>query len=89
MINFDWLKNKLSTAEIVCDKIRMYGEEEHQYGYWIMASISTNNKIDWYVKNTATDIVVFEGKSYKSCVDFLEDLINRLVNSGKYRYLGE
>lgn len=50
MINLDLLKNKLSTMEIVWDKIRMYGEEEHQFSYWIMAVISTDNTIEWYVK---------------------------------------
>ena len=87
MINLDLLKNKLSTMEIVLDKIRMYGEEERQFNYWIMAAISTDNKIDWYVKNTAIDEVIFEGKTYESCVNFLEILINKFVETGKYKYL--
>lgn len=87
MINLDLLKNKLSTMKIVWDKIRMYGEEEHQFDYWIMASISTDNKIEWYIENTAIDEVIFEGKTYDSCVDFLEKLINKLIDTGKYKYL--
>ena len=73
--------------EIVWDKIRMYGEEEHQFSYWIMAVISTDNKIEWYVKNTAINEVIFEGNTYESCVNFLETLINKLVETGKYKYL--
>ena len=87
MINLDLLKNKLPTMEIVWDKIQMYGEEEHQFDYWIMSDISTDNKIDWYVENTAIDEVIFEGKTYDSCVDFLEKLINKLIDTGKYKYL--
>ena len=87
MINLDLLKNKLSTMEIVWDKIRMYGEEEHQFSYWIMAVIATDNKIEWYVKNTAINEVIFEGNTYESCVNFLETLINKLVETGKYKYL--
>ena len=52
-----------------------------------MAAISTDNKIDWYVKNTAIDEVIFEGKTYESCVNFLEIIINKLVETGKYKYL--
>ena len=87
MINLDLLKNKICEKEIVWDKIRMYGEEEHQFDYWIMASISTDNKIEGYVENTAIDEVIFEGKTYDSCVDFLEKLINKLIDTGKYKYL--
>lgn len=65
----------------------MYGEEEHQFSYWIMAVISTDNKIEWYVKNTAINKVIFEGNTYESCVNFLETLINKLVETGKYKYL--
>ena len=87
MINLNWLKNKICEKEIVWDKIRMYGDEERQFNYWIMAAISTDNKIDWYVKNTAIDEVIFEGKTYESCVNFIEILINKLVETGKYKYL--
>ena len=59
MINLNWLKNKICEKESVWDKIRMYGEEEHQFSYWIMAVISTDNKIEWYVKNTAINEVIF------------------------------
>ena len=87
MINLNWLKNKICEKEIVWDKIRMYGEEERQFNYWIMAVIFTDNKIEWYVKNTAINEVIFEGNTYESCVNFLETLINKLVETGKYKYL--
>ena len=87
MINLNWLKNKICEKEIVWDKIRMYGEEERQFNYWIMAVIFTDNKIEWYVKNTAINEVIFEGNTYKSCVNFIETLINKLVETGKYKYL--
>jgi hypothetical protein len=50
-------------------------------------SASTDNKIEWYVKNTAINEVIFEGNTYESCVNFLETLINKLVETGKYKYL--
>ena len=45
MINLNWLKNKICEKEIVWDKIRMYGEEERQFNYWIMEAISTEDEI--------------------------------------------
>ena len=86
MINLNWLKNKICEKEIVWDKIQMYGEER-KFSYWIMATISTDNKIEWYIKNTAIDEVIFEGTTYESCVNFLETLMNKLVETGKYKYL--
>ena len=69
MINLNWLKNKICEKEIVWDKIRMYGEEEHQFSYWIMAVISTDNKIEWYVKNTAiNEVISFENNFVNSCM---------------------
>lgn len=87
MINLNWLKNKICVKEIVWDKIQMYGEEERKFSYWIMAAISTDNKIEWYIKNTAIDEVIFEGTTYESCANFLETLMNKLVETGKYKYL--
>lgn len=87
MINLNWLKNKICEKEIVWDKIQMYGEEERKFSYWIMATISTDNKIEWYIKNTAIDEVIFERTTYESCVNFLETLMNKLVETGKYKYL--
>lgn len=87
MINLNWLKNKICEKEIVWDKIQMYGEEERKFSYWIMATISTDNKIEWYIKNTVIDEVIFEGTTYESCVNFLETLMNKLVETGKYKYL--
>lgn len=87
MINLNWLKNKICEKEIVWDKIQMYGEEERKFSYWIMATISTDNKIEWYIKNTAIDEVIFEGTTYESCVNFLETLMNKLIETGKYKYL--
>ena len=87
MINLNWLKNKICEKEIVWDKIQMYGEEERKFSYWIMATISTDNKIEWYIKNTAIDEVIFEGTTYESCVNFLETHMNKLVETGKDKYL--
>lgn len=85
MIKLDDLKGTFTTKACF-GKACIKGAEEGHITYYLMVNIDTNNNIEYYIESSALDEVIFESKTYDECVDHLEEIINKLVDSGKYKF---